>query len=54
MSRLNKLHDPNLIFLQETKLRQNEVEKIKLKLRFDNAFVVDDNGRFCSRGLLIV
>jgi hypothetical protein len=41
-----------MVFLMETKLRQNKMEVIKLKAGFDNVFTVDCVGR--SGGLALL
>ncbi|XP_059450845.1 uncharacterized protein LOC132181612 [Corylus avellana] len=46
-----KVKRPNLVFLMETKLRQNKMEGIRMKLGFGNMFVVDCVG--WSGGLVL-
>lgn len=43
---------PDMVFLMETKMRNNRMEKVRLKLDFDNMFVVDCVGR--SGGLALL
>ena len=43
---------PDLVFLMETKLRRNTMEKVRSKLGFPNMFVVDCIGRSGELGLL--
>jgi exonuclease III len=51
LCRLCKVKKPNLVFLMETKLRQQKMEKIRIKIGFRNMFVVDCVGR--SGGLAL-
>lgn len=44
--------DPNIVILQETKLKVRQIEKCKFRLGFDNYLVVDCNGR--SGGLALL
>lgn len=46
-----KKEDPNIVFLQETKLKVRQMEKCKFKLGFDNCLVVDCVG---SGGLALL
>ena len=50
--RLVKDKKPDLVFLMETKLRRNTMEKVRSKLGFPNMFVVDCIGRSGGLGLL--
>jgi exonuclease III len=47
-----KVKQPKMVFLMETKLRQNKMEVIKLKAGFDNVFTVNCVGR--SGGLALL
>ncbi|XP_073025109.1 uncharacterized protein [Primulina eburnea] len=42
---LVRAHKPDAIFLFETLAQTNKVEQIRIKLKFDGAFVVDQEGR---------
>jgi exonuclease III len=45
LRRMVKEKKPNLVFLMETKLRQKQMESIRVKLGFKNVFVVDCIGK---------
>jgi exonuclease III len=51
LRRMVKEKNPNLVFVMETKLQKNKMEGIRMKLGFDNMFVVDCVGK--SRGLAL-
>ncbi|XP_071923061.1 uncharacterized protein [Coffea arabica] len=47
-----RLHSPELVFLAETKNKKYVMNKIRMRLRYDNLFVVDPIGR--AGGLAVV
>ena len=49
---VNRLHFPEIVFLAETKNKKCYMNKLKMKLQFDNLFVVDPVGR--SGGLAVM
>lgn len=51
LKRLTGKFSPQLIFLQETRLRDKEMEKIKIALKFHSMITIDFRGSFQSRGL---
>lgn len=53
LKRLVKNSSPHLIFLQETLLKQHELEKVRLNLNFGGMIYVDSSGHFRSGGIAL-
>ena len=51
LCRLVKEKKPNIVFLMETKLRSNKMERVRVQLGFEYMFVVDSIGK--SGGLAL-
>lgn len=54
LKRLIRLFSPHLIFLQETRLKQSEMDKIRTMVQYAGLACVDCSGRFRSGGLAIL
>lgn len=52
LRRMVKVKRPNMVFLMETKLRQEKMEMIKCTMGFSNIFVVDCVDRSGGHALL--
>jgi hypothetical protein len=47
-----KKKKPQLVFLMETRMQQNKADRVRIKLGFDNCFVVNSKGK--SGGLMLL
>lgn len=54
LKRLIKTFSPHLIFFQETRLKQAEMEKIRTTLQYAGLITIDCSGQFWSGGLALL